>query len=200
MIRAITAPRWRRLSKSRAGQVFPLGARKRQTAASCAASASSRISRIAVWHPPGSRVSLAHAVACSKAPMSGSILQATSPFSPARIITAKAMRPCLPRSSATCSAYRAVSSRSSTATPRAAPSVSAPMVHARPRSAAVPSPKRSAKSSTKAERPPATCSRPASRTSNSPPASSPSVAPTMTFGEVAGAAYFPPDGFPLDIL
>ena len=22
----------------------------------------------------------------------------------------------------------------------------------------------------------------------------------MTFGEIAGAAYFPPDGFPLDIL
>jgi aerobic carbon-monoxide dehydrogenase large subunit len=49
---------------------------------------------------------------------------------------------------------------------------------------------------------PATCSRPASRISNSPPASSRSAAPTAAspFGEIAGAAYFPPDSFPLDIL
>jgi len=131
-----------------------------------------------VWHPHASRASSARAAACSRAPMSASIPRATSPSSPARIIMAKAMKRSSPSSLATCSAYRAASSRSSMAIPRAAPSVSAPIVRARPRSAAAPSRRRSAKSSTRAERLRATCSRPASRISNSPPASSRSAAPT----------------------
>jgi hypothetical protein len=116
--------------------------------------------------------------ACLRAPMSASIPRATSPSSPARIITGRAMRRCLPNSSATCSACRAVLSRLSMAIPRAAPLVLALMVRARPRSAAPPLPRRSARSSTRAEGSPAICSRPVSRTSNSPQASSPSAAPT----------------------
>jgi hypothetical protein len=129
--------------------------------------------------PHASRASLARAAACSKVRLSASIPRATSLSSPARIVTGKAMRRCLPSSSATYSACRAVSSRSSMAIPRAAPSVSAPMGRARPRSAAPPSPRRSAKSSTRPERSPATCSRPVSRTSNSLTANSRSAAPTV---------------------
>jgi aerobic carbon-monoxide dehydrogenase large subunit len=42
---------------------------RRQRAASCVASASSRTSKPAVWPPLASRASLARAVACSKAPI-----------------------------------------------------------------------------------------------------------------------------------
>src|SRR5215472_15970115 len=177
MIRAITMPRWRRRSKSRAGRAFPPGARRRQSAAGCAASASSPISRPAAWHLLELHASSAHVAACSKAPLFASIHPATLPSSPARIITAKAMRQYLPRSSAICSACRAVLSKSSMATLRAAPSVSVLMARVQPRLAALPSPRRSARSSIRAEKSPATCSKPANMTLNSPP-----------------------DGFPLDIL